>query len=122
MQGQGLCWRCKGSEPNVFYVVVDDLNDIVKFGITSGDPRPRLAFHARDGFDQVIRLAEGLPNDLAPRLERVVLAALRDAREAPVRGREYFPARVLALVLDLVDGWTAATVGPSPLPAADAAA
>ncbi|MFE0651021.1 hypothetical protein ACFVZH_20770 [Streptomyces sp. NPDC059534] len=106
----------------MFYVVVDDLNEIVKFGITSGDPRPRLAVHARDGFDHVIRLAEDLPNDLAPRLERVVLAALRDAREAPVRGREYFPARVLGLVLDLVDGWTAATAGPSSLPATDAAA
>ncbi|MPY47110.1 GIY-YIG nuclease family protein [Streptomyces acidicola] len=78
----------------------------MKFGITSGDPRPRLSDHARDGFDCVIRLIEGLPGDLAPRLERAVLAALRDAREAPVRGREYFPARVLGLVLDVVDGWT----------------
>lgn len=38
--------------------------------------------------------------------EIAVLAALRDAREEPVRGREYFPARVLGLVLDVVDGWT----------------
>ncbi|MEU1919326.1 hypothetical protein ABZ742_04035 [Streptomyces albogriseolus] len=91
----------------MFYVVVDEISDIVKFGITSGDPRARLGIHARNGFDSVVRLLEGLPGDMAPRLERAVLAALRDAREAPVRGREYFPARVLGLVLDLVDGWTA---------------
>lgn len=97
----------------MFYVVADDINDVVKFGITSGNPRPRLSRHAREGFDDVIRLVEGLPGDLAPRLERAILAALQDAREAPVRGREYFPSRVLALVLDLVDGWTA--VPPAPV-------
>ncbi|WP_435595893.1 hypothetical protein [Streptomyces albogriseolus] len=91
----------------MFYVVVDEISGTLKFGITSGDPRPRLGIHARDGFDRVVRLYEGLPGDLAPRLERAVRAALRDAREAPVRGREYFPARALGLVLDVVDGWTA---------------
>ncbi|MHC3450808.1 GIY-YIG nuclease family protein [Streptomyces prasinus] len=91
----------------MFYVVVNEIDDTVKFGITSGDPRPRLGMHARDGFDSVVRLVENLPDDLALRTERAVRAALRDAREAPVRGREYFPARVLGLVLDVVDGWTA---------------
>jgi hypothetical protein len=89
----------------VFYVVADEINGTVKFGITSGDPRPRLGIHARDGFGSVVRLIEGLPGDLAPRMERAVRGALRDAREAPVRGREYFPSRVLGLVLDVVDGW-----------------
>lgn len=106
-QGKGICRFCAGKMWDVFYVVADDINDVVKFGITSGDPQYRLAFHERNGFDSVIRLVEGMPGDLAPRLERAVLAALRDAREAPVRGREYFPARVLGLVLDVVDGWTA---------------
>lgn len=106
-QGGGICRRCAGKEWDVFYVVVDEINHIVKFGITSGDPRIRLGVHARNGFDSVVRLIEGLPGDLAPRLERAVRAALRDAREAPVRGREYFPAHVLGLVLDVVDGWTA---------------
>ncbi|BBC30035.1 hypothetical protein SGFS_013290 [Streptomyces graminofaciens] len=103
---------CAGKAWDVFYVVVDEINDTIKFGITSGDPRPRLGMHARDGFGDVVRLVEGLPGDLAPRLERAVLAALRDAREAPVRGREYFPAHVLPLVLDLVDGWTAGAPAP----------
>jgi hypothetical protein len=101
---------CAGKTWDVFYVVIDEVHDTVKFGITSGDPRPRLGIHARNGFDSVVRLIECLPGDLALRLERAVRAALRDAREAPVRGREYFPARVLGLVLDVVDGWTASSV------------
>ncbi|WP_189783032.1 GIY-YIG nuclease family protein [Streptomyces capitiformicae] len=96
----------------MFYVVADEINGVVKFGITSGDPRPRLGDHSRDGFDCVIRLVEGLPGDVALRLEKTILAALRDAREAPVRGREYFPARVLPLITDLVDGWTKTTPTP----------
>lgn len=116
LQGDGICRTCAGKVWDVFYVVVDDINDVVKFGITSGDPRPRLYRHARDGFDCVIRLVEGLPADFAPRLERAVLAALRDAHEAPVRGREYFPARILGLVLDVVDGWAAARPTPASQP------
>jgi hypothetical protein len=106
LQGFGICRACAGKVWDVFYVVVDNENGIVKFGITSGDPRPRLYRHACDGLNSVIRLIEGLPNDVAPRLERAVLAALRDAREEPVRGVEYFPASALGLVLDVVDGWT----------------
>jgi hypothetical protein len=106
-QGRGVCRFCAGRAWDVFYVVADDSNEIVKFGITSGDPRPRFRQHSRDGFDRVIRLVESLPADVAPRLERAVLAALRDAREVPVRGTEYFPTRTLALILALVDGWTA---------------
>jgi hypothetical protein len=105
-RGIGLCRMCAGKAWDVFYVVVDEISGALKFGITSGDPRPRLGVHARDGFDTVVRLIEGLPGDLAPRLERAVRAALRDAQEMPVRGREYFPARAMGLVLDVVDGWT----------------
>ncbi|MFF4292083.1 hypothetical protein ACFY0N_00330 [Streptomyces vinaceus] len=81
----------------------DELNDVIKFGITSGDPRPRLGAHARQGLDSVVRLIEGLPGGVAPEIERTIRLALRDAGEKPVRGREYFRARTLALVLDLVD-------------------
>lgn len=115
-QGRGICRFCAGRTWDVFYVVADDSGEIIKFGITSGDPRPRLRHHARNGFDRVIRLVEGLPGDVAPRLERAVLAALHDAREPPVRGAEYFPMRSLSLVLDLVDGWisTKTLANPSP--------
>jgi hypothetical protein len=98
-----LCRFCKGKVWDVFYVVQDDLNDVIKFGVTSGDPRPRLGNHERDGFDQVVRLHAGLPGDTAPWLERAIISALRDAREAPVRGREYYHVRALPVVLDLVD-------------------
>ncbi|MBL0777355.1 hypothetical protein G6541_08340 [Streptomyces albidoflavus] len=50
-----------------------------------------------------MRVHTGLPADVAPALERMILAALRDAREVPVRGKEYFSGRALPLVLDLVD-------------------
>lgn len=105
-QGGGICRACAGRSWDVFYVVADTVNEIVKFGITSGSPRIRLRAHAHDGFDSVVRLLEGLPGDLAPRLERAILNALQDAREEPVRGREYFSSDALALILDLVDGWT----------------
>lgn len=103
LQGQGICRRCMGKAWDAFYVVVDEVNGHLKFGITSGNPRPRLRIHERDGFDTVLRLATDLPDDAAPELERQILAALRDAGEQPVRGKEYFPLRVQALVLDLVD-------------------
>lgn len=109
--GRGICRFCAGRAWDVFYVVVDDIQEVTKFGITSGDPRPRLRWHHHRGFDRIARLAEGLPGDLAPRLERTVIAALRDARELPVRGKEYFPVSSLALILDLVDGWTGTTRG-----------
>lgn len=105
-QGEGFCRACAGSVWDVFYVVADEINDVVKFGITSGSPRIRLRAHAHDGFDTVVRLVEELPGDLAPRLERVILNALQDAGEVPVRGREYFSSRALGLILDIADGWT----------------
>lgn len=101
--GQGICRFCRGKAWDVFYVVHDEINDVIKFGITSGDPRIRLGVHKREGFDRVARIVHGLPADTAPELERTIIAALRDAREAPVRGREYYQGRALALVLDLVD-------------------
>ncbi|MGQ4393768.1 hypothetical protein ACN6K5_003554 [Streptomyces violaceoruber] len=76
---------------------------MVKFGITSGNARLRLRAHERDGLDQVVRLFTGLPDGVALEIENNTKAALRDAREEPVRGREYFPARALPLILDLID-------------------
>lgn len=102
-KGGSICRTCSGKQWDVLYVVRDDVEDVVKFGITSGDPRPRLYDHARDGLDTVVRLHTGLPGGTAPELERIILGALRDAGERPTRGREYFPARVLPLILDLVD-------------------
>ncbi|WP_331746823.1 hypothetical protein [Streptomyces sp. NBC_00842] len=114
--GDGLCRACAGKAWDALYVVADDL-DVVKFGITSGDPRPRLSVHRRDGLDQIVRLFTGLPDGIARELEDTLRAALRDAREEPVRGREYFPARALPLILDLIDHHPAIrAVGPNITP------
>jgi hypothetical protein len=67
-QGQGICRKCTGKAWDAFYVVVDEVNGYLKFGITSGGPRRRLGAHARDGFDTVLRLATGLPGDTAHEL------------------------------------------------------
>lgn len=101
--GQGLCRICRGQTWDVFYTVVDEVFDVLKFGITSGNSRARLRDHQKDGFGQVVRLHEKLPDGVAPELEGCVKAALRDAGEKPVRGFEYFPVRVLPVVLDIVD-------------------
>ncbi|MFJ8143281.1 hypothetical protein [Streptomyces sp. NPDC096013] len=102
-RGIGICNACHGKTWDVFYTVVDDIRDILKFGITSGDSRWRLNCHKADGFDRVVRLHEKLPEGVARELENHVRFTLRDAGEHPVRGREYFPSRVLPVVLDVVD-------------------
>lgn len=101
--GQGICRRCAGKTWDAFYVVVDSDAELLKFGITSGNGRPRLRHHRRDGFVTVHRFLSGLPGDTAPRLENDVRATLRLAGERPVRGREYYSEHVTALVLDVVD-------------------
>lgn len=103
LRGGGICCKCKNRIFDVFYVVANEIDDLIKFGITSGNPRSRLRRHETDGFDRVVRLCQNLPDTVAPDLERTILAALKDAREKPVRGREYFPTRVLPVVLDLFD-------------------
>ncbi|WP_437001304.1 hypothetical protein [Streptomyces sp. enrichment culture] len=101
--GYGLCRVCGGRTWDVFYTVLDEDFDVLKFGITSGNPRARLRDHRRDGFCKVVRLHQQLPDGVALELEGCIKAALRDAGEKPVRGIEYFPGRALPLVLDIVD-------------------
>ncbi|MFF4961245.1 hypothetical protein ACFY2Z_30155 [Streptomyces sp. NPDC001222] len=100
-QGQGICRHCAGKTWDVFYVV--ESANHVKFGITSGDPRPRLRTHAKDGFTAELRVIRDLPGDLAPDLEAGVRLALADEGLKPVRGREYFPSAATPLILSIVD-------------------
>jgi hypothetical protein len=102
-EGGGVCATCAGKAWDAFYVVADDEALLLKFGITTGTGKRRLSEHRRDGFATVHRFLSGLPDNVALSLEREVLSALRLAGEKPVRGREYYPARVNALVLDIVD-------------------
>ncbi|MFF1962948.1 hypothetical protein ACFVW5_04870 [Streptomyces sp. NPDC058232] len=101
----GVCLRCRGWNSDAFYVLTNEDTRVLKLGITSGDGRHRLNRHAADGFTTVHRFLTGLPDGLAPEMERHALAALRLAGERPVQGREYFPSSVRPLVLDFVDNY-----------------
>jgi hypothetical protein len=106
-QGEGMCWSCRGSAADVFYVVTSPTLGRVKFGITSGDPRSRLRNHQLASYTDVARVITELPD--AARLERHVSRTLADLGHRPVAGREYFDVSAAAVVIDLVDGWVAAS-------------
>lgn len=110
IQGHGACRYCAGKNWDAFYVVTG--SGAVKFGITSGDPRPRLRIHATQGYAEVARLVTGLPGTVALDAERAVKQALAMAGERPLRGKEYFDISCLALVLDVADPWLSAPVVP----------
>jgi hypothetical protein len=104
LAGQGACYICAhAGEWDVFYVVASGV--AVKFGITTADPRRRLAAHARQGYTEVVRVATGLPDAVAFDAERAVRHALALAGEKPLRGREYFGRNCLGLILDVADSW-----------------
>lgn len=103
-RGIGVCRRCAGRSWDVFYVVVDRVESRLKFGITSGDPRPRLTDHAHDGYGETLLCLRSLPDGAALAIERAVRSALTQAGERPVRGREYFDISVQGLVFDVVAG------------------
>lgn len=103
LAGRGLCLPCAKRIWDVFYVVTGP--DGVKVGITSGDPRPRLADHKRDGYDTVVRLHEGLTGTTARDLERELINLMKVSGVTPVRRREYYPAGALAAVLYVVDDY-----------------
>lgn len=105
-RGDGACRMCAGKVWDAFYVVTG--NGVVKFGITSGDPRRRLYFHAMQGYAEVVLLATDLPGTVAPDAEHAVKQALALADEWPVQGKEYFDISCLALILDVADSWTGA--------------
>ena len=103
MQGHDVCRKCSHRDWDAFYVVTSA--DVVKFGVTSGDPRRRLSDHAVKGYTEVVRLIVDLPGMVAHDAELAIRAALESAGERPVRGREYFDISCLALVLDVADSW-----------------
>lgn len=102
-EGGGICATCAGKAWDAFYVVTDDAAALLKLGITTGTGKRRLSEHRRAGFTTVHRFLPGLAENVAQTLERDLRAALRLSGEEPVRGREYYPARVTTRVLDFVD-------------------
>ena len=100
-QGSGICLACTWATQDVVYVVAG--TDTVKFGITSGDPRPRLNTHRRDGLPVLLALRQGLPVGRAFQVEQLIMMTLAELDVAPVRGREYFPAEYAPTILGLLD-------------------
>lgn len=93
----------------MFYVVTNAQQARVKFGITSGSTRQRLAAHRRSGYETVVRAITAFTD--APKLESSILATLRLAGLAPVHGREYYDISALGVILDIADHWPATRAG-----------
>lgn len=104
-QGRGLCRYCRGAGWDVFYVVANDLEQRVKFGVSTGSGARRLQNHRAAGYTRMVRLIDGLPPEVAPAMERLVKSTLRIAGEVPVQGCEYFGDHVLATILDIADNY-----------------
>lgn len=103
-QGHGICPACAGRVWDVFYVVTGPKG--LKFGISSGDPRPRLANHRHDGYygaGDPDRLWNRLPDGVARQTENLVLASLTNLGYKPNWRREYFDIELLGVVLGVVD-------------------
>lgn len=104
--GQGICRLCAWEDMDVFYVLTGPKG--LKFGITSGDPRPRLRDHQRDGYCAVIHwLSTGLDQGVPIGLETDIKQVLRKEGFVPVEGDEHFGADALGRVL----GITGKTLG-----------
>ncbi|MCX4573562.1 hypothetical protein OHB41_10285 [Streptomyces sp. NBC_01571] len=71
-RGSGICRVCS-SRATVLYVVVDDCADVLKFGITTGNPKIRLRHHRRDGHRRAARIHTGLPEGAALEIERALI-------------------------------------------------
>ena len=97
-QGKGVCRFCAGKGWDVYYIVVNDEEEIVKFGITSGNPRARLGYHRNRGFLRAV-LVTATP--LALKVETETKNVLRAAGVRPVKGREYFPLSALDEVVQV---------------------
>lgn len=103
--GQGFCKQCRYRHNwDTFYVVVNHQQGRLKFGVTHADERPRLRAHQAEGYRDMIRVIRDFPN--AYLLEQNIIATLRDAGIQPAHRREYFDMAAMAVVLDIVDGWT----------------
>jgi hypothetical protein len=110
-RGQGVCSFCANRIWDAFYVVAHVSEPRVKFGITSGKAKARLYQHRRAGYATIHLLRTGLPGQAARHTENTVRAALDDAGEHPIKGREYFDVSCLGLILDVAEHWLNDTTG-----------
>ncbi len=104
-QGGGICRFCAGKVWDVFYTVADQDKRRIKFGITSGNPRPRMSEHRRNGYREIVRMITELRGTTAQEMERAARAALTLAGIYPLQGREYYDIAALPVVLDVADNY-----------------
>jgi hypothetical protein len=109
--GRGICRICIGFTWDIFYIVINQDLQRVKFGITSIDARPRLSAHRRNGYANVDRT---LTIQNAELLELEVKSTLGLAGISPVQGYEYFDLSALPVILDVVDNWSADAIAAIP--------
>jgi hypothetical protein len=98
-RGQGICAECSGKVWDIFYVVRHESGKSVKFGITSGTGKPRIANHFAAGYTQVIRFIT-VPDALA--IERAIRERLVNSGFIPIRGREYYDIQAMKIILDTI--------------------
>ena len=104
LRGCGVCRFCYVLH-DCLYIVSHSVLPQFKFGITSGDTRPRLNDHRRNGYDKVILLVTKIKDDMASQTEKAICLALYEAGYKPIHGREYYDVSALPIALDIADGW-----------------
>jgi len=106
-QGRRICPMCEGFRWDSFYVVQSPDSGVVKFGITAGGTRRRLAEHRTAGYSEVHRKVVGLSPGAALVVENALKAHLAALGHTPLEGtREYFRHSALPVVLAFVDAAT----------------
>lgn len=106
LAGRGICRKCNNRVWDIFYVVVNEVEHRVKFGVTTNDSRPRLKTHRENGYGTVVKVITDLRT--AAGLEQQVSATLRAANLSPVQGFEYYDISALPVILDVADHWEVA--------------
>lgn len=101
------CRRCTKRNWNIFYIVLNPIACQIKFGVTSGNPKRRLAIHAKAGYTEVIKL---LINVDAYSLETEVKKLLKAKGHKPVHGVEYFSTDCLSDILDMTASYDRVSV------------
>lgn len=101
-QGRGICRFCSNKTWDIFYIVVNKNLNILKIGITSGDPRPRLLNHKSNGYEDIILIVNN-PN--AHDLENFILRSLRANKYSPSIRNEYFDLKYINSIYASIEEW-----------------
>jgi hypothetical protein len=109
--GAGICRVCRGFVWDAFYLVANEADQRLKFGITSGDPEQRISVQRRIGYAKTIRAISGLRGSLAPDLERKLINELPGLGHPPVAGREFYALSALPVTLEIIDNTLAIRQG-----------